>query len=99
MMRLVREHVSEHGPSRGPRLHPNAAGEFFNAAIRRSRESIRQHAQALCTAFFVRCGSLLHGAPVGIEWRRALQMWRGILQPRNTDVVQMREHARNRTAT
>src|SRR5713101_8340577 len=47
MMRLVREHVSEHSPSGGPRLSPTAAGKLCNAAIRGGRESIRQHAQAL----------------------------------------------------
>src|SRR5260221_9994630 len=40
MMRLVREHVSEHGPSGGPRLSPPSAGKRWNAAIRRARESI-----------------------------------------------------------
>src|SRR6266571_7712769 len=33
MMRLVREHVSEHGASGGPRWHPTVAGEFRDAAI------------------------------------------------------------------
>src|SRR6202030_1147578 len=47
MMRLVREHVSEHGPSGGPRSCPTAARELRNAAIRSGRESIRQHPQAL----------------------------------------------------
>ena len=95
MMRLVREHVSEHGPSGGPHLHPTAARELGNAAIWSGRESIRQHAQALRGAPFVRRGSLLHGASVGIEWRRTLQMRRGILQPPKTGVVQMREDGRD----
>jgi hypothetical protein len=95
MMRLVREHVSEHGPSGWPRWHPTIATELCNAAIRSSRESIRQHAQALRGASPVRGGSLLHGAPVGIEWRRTLQMRRGILQPLNTAVVQVREDGRD----
>src|SRR5712691_2075096 len=95
MMRLVREHVGEHGPSGGPRLRPTAAGELCNAAIRSGRESIRQHAQALRGASPVSGGSLLHGAALGIEWRRTLQMRRGILQPHKTVVVHMREDGRD----
>src|SRR5260370_24765540 len=95
MMRLVREHVSEHGPSGGPCLRPTAARELCNAAIRNGRESIRQHAQALRGASPVRGGSLLHGAAVGIEWRRTLQMRRGILQPHKPAVSQAREEGRD----
>jgi len=40
MMRIVREHVSEHGPPGRPRLRPTAARELRNAAIRSGRESI-----------------------------------------------------------
>ena len=87
MMRLVREHVSEHGPSGRPRGHPTVAREFSNAAIRLSRESIRQHAQALRGASPVRGTSLLHGAAAGIEWRRTLQMRRISFQPFKTAVV------------
>src|SRR5437879_10260159 len=99
MMRLVREHVSEHGPSGGPRGHPTIARELCNPAIRSARESIRQHPQALRGAFPVRGSSLLHGAAVGIKWRRTLQMRCGTLQPLETAVVQMREDGRDRPAT
>jgi len=99
MMRFVREHVSEHGPSGGPRLRPTAARELCNAAIRSSGESIRQHAQALRGASPVRGSSLLHGAAVGIERQRTLQVRRGILQPHKTAVVQMREDRRDGPAT
>src|SRR5258707_2788675 len=75
MMRFVREHVSEHGASGGPRLRPTAAGEFCDAAIRSGRQGVRQHSEALHRAFLVRGRSLLHGAAVGIEWRRTLQTW------------------------
>src|SRR5712664_2615925 len=95
MMRLVREHVSEHGPSGGPSLRPTAAGKLCNAAIRRGRESIRQHAQALRGASPVRGSSLLHGAAVGTEQGRTFQMWRGVLQPHKAAVVQMREDGRD----
>src|SRR5260370_42575926 len=91
MMRLVREHVSEHGPSGGPRWRPTVARELCNAAMRSGRESIRQHAQALRGASPVRGGSLLPGAAVGIERRRTLQMRRGTPQPLQTGVVQLRE--------
>src|SRR5580704_17489617 len=99
MMRLVREHVSEHGPTGRPRLRPTSARKLLNAPIRSSRESICQHAQALRSAFPVRDGSLLDGAAVGIKWRRTLQMRRGILQPHQTAVVQMREDSRDGPAT
>src|SRR5260370_13603779 len=59
--------------------------------MRSGRESIRQHAQALRGASPVRGGSRLDGAAAGIERRRTLQMRRGMLQPRKTVVVQMRE--------
>src|SRR5260370_38730298 len=95
MMRLVREHVSEHGPSGGPCWHVTVATELCNAAMRSGRESVRQHAQALRGASPVRGGSLLHGAAMSIEWRRTLQMWRGIPQPRETAVVPMREECRH----
>src|SRR5260370_42687949 len=95
MMSLVREHVGEHGPSGGPRWHPTVASELCNAAIRSGGESIRQHAQALRGASPVRGGSLLHGAAIGIEWRRTLQMRRGILQPHKPAVSQAREEGRD----
>src|SRR5258707_1355239 len=95
MMRLVREHVSEHGPSGGPRWRPAVARELCNAAIRNGRESIRQHAQALRGAFSVRGSSLLHGATVGIELRRTLQMRRCTPEPLAADIVQMREDGRD----
>src|SRR5260370_16853745 len=47
MMRLVREHVSEHGPSGGPRLRPTAAGALSTAAIRSGRKTIRPPPPAL----------------------------------------------------
>lgn len=99
MMRLVREHVREHGPSGGPRLGPTAARELRNAAIRSGGKSVGQHAQTLRGAPFVRGGSLFHGAAVGIEWRRTLQMRRGILQPDQTAVVEMREDGCDCAAT
>jgi len=98
VMRLMREHVREHGPSRGPRLGPIAARELCNAAIRSGGESIRQHAQALRGASSVCGSSLLHGAAVGIDWRRTLHMRRGIFQPHKTAVVQMREDRRDSPA-
>jgi hypothetical protein len=98
MMRLVREHVSEHGPSGGPGCRPSPARELCNAAIRSGREGIRQHAQALRSASAVRGSSLLHGAAVGIKWRRAPQMRRGILQPCKTAIVQMGEDGRDGSA-
>jgi hypothetical protein len=72
---------------------------FATRAIRSGRESIRQHAHALRGASPVRGSSLLHGAAAGIEWRRTLQMRRGILQPHKTVVVQMREDGRDCPAT
>src|SRR5260370_33472712 len=99
MVGLVREHISEHGPSGGPRWHPTVARELCNLAIRSARESIRQHPQALRGAFPVRGSSLLHAAAVGIKWRRTLQMRCGTLQPLETAVVQMREDGRDCPAT
>src|SRR5438309_2107528 len=95
MVGLVREHVSEHGPSGGPRWRPTVARELCNAAIRSGRESIRQHAQALGGAFLLRSSSLLHGAAVGIEWRRTLQMRCRPLQPLKRGFVQMSEDGRD----
>src|SRR5580704_1919185 len=79
MMRFVREHVGEHGPTGGPCLRIAVAREFCNAALWIGRESIGQHSQALRGAFPMRGGSLLHGAAVGIEWRRTFQMRSGML--------------------
>src|SRR5260370_21368692 len=81
MVGLVREHVSEHGPSGVPRWHPTVARELCNLSLRSARESIRQHPQALRGTFPVRGPSLLHGAAVGIKWRRTVQMRCGTLQP------------------
>src|SRR5271157_1311892 len=72
---------------------------FCNTAIWSGRESIRQHAQALRRTSPVRGSGLLHGAAVGIERRRTLQMRRGIPQPRKTVVVQVREDGRDSPAT
>src|SRR4029077_10500788 len=47
----------------------------------------------------VRGSSLLHGAAVGIERRRTLQMRRGKPQPLKTGVVPMCEDGRNCPAT
>src|SRR5712664_4101329 len=99
MMRLVREHVSEHGPSGGPRWHPTVPTELCNAAIRSGRESIRQHSQTLRGASPVRGSSLLHGAAVGIERCWTLQMRRCKPDPLAADIVQMREDGRDRPAT
>jgi hypothetical protein len=98
MMGLVREHVRKHVPPGGPGLRPTPAREPGDAAIRSGRKSVRQHAQALRGASPVRGGSLLHGAAVGIERRRTLQVRRGILQPHQPAVVQMREDGRDRPA-
>jgi hypothetical protein len=54
---------------------------------------------ALRSASPVRGSRLLHGAAVGIEWPRTLQMRRGILQPHKTVVVQVREDGRDGPAT
>lgn len=91
MVGFVGEHVGEHGASGGPGGHPTVAKEFRNAAIGSSGESIRQHAEGLRGAFLECGGSLLFGAAVGIERRRALQMRGGALQPLQAHVVQMRE--------
>src|SRR5882724_3937547 len=87
MMGLVREHVSEHGSSGGPRWHPTVARKLYNAAIRSGRESVRQHAQALPGASPVRGGSLLHGAAARIESRRTLQMRSRKPEPLAADIV------------
>jgi len=95
VVRLVRKHVSEHGPSGGPRLRPAAARELRNAAIRHRREGIRNHTQALRGTLAMRGSRLLHRTAVGIERLRTLQMRRGIFQPHQTAVVQMREDRRD----
>jgi hypothetical protein len=92
MVGFVREHVGEHGASGGPGGHPTVAGELCNAAIRRCRESIRQHAQALRGAFAVSGSSLLDGAAVGVERRRRLEMRSVQSQPLETAVVKMGEN-------
>ncbi len=95
MMGLVREHVGKHGASGGPRWHPTVAREFRDAAIRSGRQGIRQHAQALRSAFLVRGGGLLHGAAAGIEQRRTLEMRSCKPDPLAADIVQMREDGRD----
>jgi hypothetical protein len=47
----------------------------------------------------VRESSLLHGAAVGIEWRRTFQVRRRIFQPHQPAFVQMREDGPNRSPT
>jgi hypothetical protein len=91
MVRFVGEHVGEHGGSRGPDLAPTAAREFGDAAIGRSGQRIGQHAQTLSCAFFVRGGGLLDGATVGVERRGTFQVGRGISEPGEPAVMEMRE--------
>jgi len=99
MVGFVGEHVREHGASGGPGGHPTVAREFGDAAIGKGRESIRQHAQALRGAFPVRGSSLLDGAAVGIERRRAFQMRRVQSQPLETAVVKMGKDGRDGPAS
>lgn len=88
---FVREHVGEHGGAGGPGLRPTAAGEFLDAAIGVCGESVGEHEQALRGAFFVGGGGFLDGAAVGIERRGTFQMRRGIFQPGEAAIVEVRE--------
>jgi hypothetical protein len=99
VMRFVREHIGKHGAAGGPGLCPTATREFLDAAVRGGRESVGQHAQALRGAFFVRGGGLADCATVVIERCGTLQVWRGIFQPHEATIVEMRKDGGDWAAT
>ena len=95
MVCLVREHVGEHGRPGGPNSCPASARKLGDLAVRLSGESVGEHAEALRGALFVGSGSFFHGAAIGFERRRTLEMRSGMLDPYEAAVMQMRENGSN----
>lgn len=98
VMRFVREHVGEHRSARWPHRSPASTRKLRHSPLRSSCQRVFQHAEALFCALAMRGCSLLHRALIRIERRWTLQMWRGILQPHEPAVVQMRENRGNRAS-
>ncbi len=98
MVGLVREHVGEHGGARRPNSCPASPRKTGDSAVRLRRESIGEHAEALRGALFVGSGSLFHGAAIGFERRRTLEMRSGMLDPYEAAVMQMSENGGNGAA-
>ena len=96
MMRLVREHIGKHRPSRTPRARPTAAPEFLHAPRLSARQYIRKHPYTLRRTLPVRRSGLRNGAPRRIQRRRTLQMRRRTFQPDQPAVMQMRKDRSNR---
>ena len=89
MMRLMGEHVTEHGGAGGPDRNPAPAREFGHEASRVRGQSVGEHAQTLSSAFLVRGDCLLDGATAGVERRRTLQVRSGMFDPHQAAVVQV----------
>jgi hypothetical protein len=97
MMRFVRKHVREYSASSRPHGHPTVAREFRDTPSWISGQRVRQHAQALFRAFPVRNGGLLDRTAVGIEQPRTLHMRRGVPDPGNANIMQVRKDRRDRS--
>ena len=92
MVGLMRKHVGKHRAASRPDLHVAVTGEFRDPAIRISGESVGEHAETLRRAFLMRGGSLLDRAAMRVEQGGAFQVRRGIPEPRDADVVEVREN-------
>jgi hypothetical protein len=90
MMRVMRDHVRQHGGARGPRSCPPIAAERFNLAGR-PRQSVRKHVRAACCAFEESGLDLLLRAGGAVEPGGELQMRGGQPEPFAADVVDVRE--------
>ncbi len=96
MMRLVRKHISEHGTTSRPHRRPTPARKSRHTPPGTIRQCIGQHTQALPRTFAMCHRSLLHRAAKRVEGSRTLQVGRGILEPHQSAVVQMRKDGANR---
>jgi hypothetical protein len=96
MMRLMREHIRKHRPTRRPHRSPTSSRKLGDPARMAASQCIRQHAQALLRTLRMRFRRLLHCALVRIQRCRTLQVRRRIPDPHEPTIVQMRKDRRNR---
>src|SRR5437016_340447 len=95
MMRVVGNHVGQHGCACGPRSCPAIAVKSFNPALRLA-QSVCKHLATARTAFRQSGPGLLLRTASAVERRRELYMWRRKPQPFAADVVDVRDDARDR---
>lgn len=91
MVGFVRKHVGKHRRACGPSGDVSVANEFRDAAIRIGGEGVGEHGKALRGAFFMGGGGLLHRASVRVKRRGTLEVWGGVSEPSDANVVQMGE--------
>lgn len=87
---FMREHISNHGSTRGPRAGPTVAHELPDATLR-TGESFGEHLGAALRTFGKRRARLLLRTAGTIKLRRQLEMRRGKSQPLATNIVDVSE--------